>query len=274
MTTITPVRLNHVNLVLEDFDASVAHLTGTYGAEFMADIPNPETHACLIAIARVIIEVFTPRAWLLNARYGAHHVGIEYQADMAQVRAAIAERGIRIVRDIGLALHTHPADCFGIAFEFYDGSFHEREWEPLGGRTIRAAAYWRDEQPLALTGLAACVVGVWELEKARDFLVDFIGGVVVGEIELRPGIGARALAVRVADEVLELLAPTGAGWWHERMVRHGEGIHATAFATRDLKAVARVLGDRGIVLEPGTAPGSLGVPAAVNCGVVFEFRAD
>lgn len=117
-TSIKPVRMNHLNLVLEDFDASVAHFTGLYGAEFMADIPNPETHACLIEIGRVIYEIFVPNAWLLTARYGAHYVGLEYQADIDQVRAAIAERNIRVVRDIGLALHTHPADTLGVAFEF------------------------------------------------------------------------------------------------------------------------------------------------------------
>lgn len=27
---------------------------------------------------------------------------------------------------IGLALHTHAADTLGVAFEFYDGAFHDR----------------------------------------------------------------------------------------------------------------------------------------------------
>ena len=272
MTTIRPVRLNHVNLVLQDFDASVAHMARAFGAEFMLDLPNPDTHACLISIARVLFEIFTPRAWLLNARYGAHHVGIEYQADMAQVRAAIAERGIGIVRDIGVALHTDPADCLGIAFEFYEGSFHEQSWEALGGRTIREADYWAEEQPLQLTGLAACVLGVWNLAAARDFLVDFIGGEVLGPPEPRLGLAAQAQAVRVGDGVLELVAPTGPGAWYDRMVRHGEGLHATAFATRSLAAVARELSAAGLSLEPGAAPGALALPAASNCGVIFEFR--
>jgi hypothetical protein len=117
------VRLNHLNVVLKDFAASVGHLTQYYGAEFLLDIPQSEWHAGLITFGDVIFEIFCPHGFLLNARYGPHYIGLEYQADMTVVREVLARNNIGIVRDIGLALHTDPVDCHGIAFEFYDGSF-------------------------------------------------------------------------------------------------------------------------------------------------------
>lgn len=126
-----------MNVVLRDFDESVAHLKRVFGAEFMVDIPQKELHAFLFELGRVIFEGFVPHEWLPNARYGPHYVGLEYQADMDEVRAAVSERGIGLVRDIGLALHTDPADCFGVSFEFYDGEFHERDMTELGGQSVR-----------------------------------------------------------------------------------------------------------------------------------------
>jgi hypothetical protein len=137
--SVQPTRVNHINMVLEDFDASIAHFRKLYGADFLADHPQKEWHAGLFEMGRVIFEPFVPPAWLLNSRYGPHWLGIEYQADMDQVRGAIADHGIRIVRDIGLAIHTHPADTLGVAFEFYEGGFHEREWAMLDGQRMKSA---------------------------------------------------------------------------------------------------------------------------------------
>ena len=34
-------------------------------------------------------------------------------------------RGIRVARDLDVALHAHPADCHGVSLEFFDGYFHD-----------------------------------------------------------------------------------------------------------------------------------------------------
>lgn len=271
-TTIRPVRMNHLNLVVEDFDASVAHLTGLYGAEFLMDIPNRESHACLVEIGRVIFELFVPNAWLLNARYGPHYVGVEYQADMDVVRTAIAERGIRIVRDIGVALHTHPADTLGVAFEFWSGYFHDNLWEPLGNRPMHSAAYWRDGHPLGLTGLKSYTLAVRDLGSAAAFFESFLGARPIYEMP-RPAIGARAIGLQVADDVIELLAPAGPGELQRHLDRYGEGIRSTVFGARDIDAVRRYFADRQVELVPGTTEASLAVPASANLGVIFEFAA-
>lgn len=164
---IRPMRVNHFNVVVEDFDVTVAHLQSLFDAEFLADMPQREWHACLVAIGRVIFELFVPYEFLLNARYGPHDLGIEYQADLDQVRHALAGHGIRIVRDIDIALHTHPADCFGMAFEFYAGSFHKRDWPTLGG-PMKSAEYWRDLHRFG-DGIRSVVFGTRDIQQAQRY---------------------------------------------------------------------------------------------------------
>ncbi|MCB2072657.1 MAG: hypothetical protein H6917_10675 [Novosphingobium sp.] len=269
--SIRPVRTNHMNLVLENVEASADHFRQAYGAELLADMPQRELHAYLFEIGRVIFEVFVPYEFLLNARYGPHYVGIEYQADIDEVREAIAERGIRIVRDIGLALHTHPADCFGVSFEFYGGYFHDREWDMLDGAKMLSAEYWRDEHPLGLTGLKAYTVAVSDIDAASAFMQGFLSGDPVYEAS-REGIAGRAVGLQVCDAVLELVTPMGEGILQRHLQRYGDGIRSTVFGVRDIEQARRYFADRGIETEPGGAPDSFAVAETANLGVIFEFR--
>jgi hypothetical protein len=269
--TIRPQRVNHMNAVLHDFDAGIAHFRERYGAEFMVDMPQQAFHACLFDIGRVIFELFVPHDFLVSARLGPHYVGLEWQADIDEVRAALIEHGVRMVRDIGVALHTDPADCFGVAHEFYAGEFHSREWELLGG-SIKPVAYWRDEHPLGLTGLKGYTHAVEDLDAAAAFLQGFLGAEPMFD-ERRPAIAARARGLRIADATVELLAPDGEGWLRDRLRRQGEGILSTVFGVRDSAQARRYCSAHGIPLEPGTAEGNIAVPAAANCGIMFEFSA-
>lgn len=269
MTSIRPTLLNHMNVVLEDFQPSVAHFQRCYDAELMVDIPNPETQAGLFEIGRTIFEIFVPRAWLLTARYGAHYIGVEYRANIEEVRAAVAERGIRIVRDIGLALHTHPEDTLGVAFEFYGGDFHWREWDELGGRQIHSAEHWRDH-PLGITGLKCFTLAVEDLSSASAFLQGFLSAEAVYEAE-RPALAARAVGLKVADGIIELQAPEGAGELQRHLYRYGPGIRSTVFQVQDIAAAGRFLAERGVETVAGAMEASLTVPAAANLGVIFEF---
>jgi hypothetical protein len=267
--SIRPVTVNHMNVVLADFDASVAHLQDVYGAEWFADMPQKEFHACLIHMGRAIFEYFVPYDFLVCARYGPHFLGLEYQANIDEVRAAVADHGIGIVRDIGLALHTDPADCFGVSYEFYDGYFHDRDWDMIGGQ-IKPAEYWRDEQPLGLTGLVGHTHAVHDIAAASAFLQSFLGAEPVYEAR-RPAIAAHAIGLKVADAVIELVTPDGAGPLAQHLRRHGEGIRSAVFGVRDLEQARRHLAGRGIALVPGTAEGSFAVPAEANRGLIFEF---
>lgn len=121
---INCVEMQHINLAARDFDASLDHFQRVWGAQFVHDIPANEWHAVLLYLGGVLFEMFVPHQFLLNGRYGPHWVGLEYQVtDLAATRAALAERDIELIRDIGIAIHTDPQPCFGVAFEFYDHSF-------------------------------------------------------------------------------------------------------------------------------------------------------
>lgn len=268
---IRPRRVNHLNAVVPDFAASVAYFERAYGAEFMADMPQKEFHACLFEIGQVIFELFVPHDFLASARLGPHYVGLEWQADMDEVRAALADHGVRTVRDIGLALHTHPEDCFGVAHEFYAGEFHTRDWPLLDG-PIKPAGYWRDEHPLGLTGLGGYTHVVEDLDAASAFYRSFLAAEPVFD-EDRPAIAGRAQGLKVADAMVELLAPTGEGWLARQLRRQGQGILSTVLGVRDATQARDYCAGKGIALEAGTAPGRLAVPAAANCGVMLEFAA-
>lgn len=266
--SIRPVRVNHMNVVLEDFDASVAHLEARYGAEFFMDMPQKEFHAGLVEFGQVIFELFVPYDFLICSRYGPHHLGLEYQADMDEVRAAVADHGMRIVRDIGVALHTNPADGFGVSYEFYGGEFHTRDWPLLGG-PIKSAAYWRDTHPLGMTGLVGHTHAVWDSAAASAFLQSFLAAEPVYE-EARPAIAAQALGLRVADATIELLTPTGPGALHQHLLDHGQGIRSTVLGVRDIDEARRYFSGQGIAFESADAD-RLSLPASGNLGLIFEF---
>lgn len=267
--SIKPVRLNHLNVVLEDFDASVVHLRDNYGAEFMHDYPTPVWHACLVNMAHLLFEFFVPPQFLLNTKYGPHYLGVEYQADMEEVRASVAEHGIRIARDIGSALHTHPTDTFGVAYEFWDGYFHDSEW-PLLGRPIQSLDAARNKHPLGLTGFHGYSHAVRDIDAAQRFLQSFLSAQPVHEAG-HDILAARGVGLHVANGIVELLAPQGEGGLSHFLERSGEGIRSAIFTVRDIDEARRHLEGQGLELVPGFAPDSLAVPASANLGIMFEF---
>lgn len=277
-TTIQPVRLNHMNLVLQDVDESVEHFRKLYDAELVADVPKAEYHACLVETGGVLFELFFPKVYLLNARYGPHYVGVEYQADMEVVCRAVGERKMRIVRESryerdlagnpGYALHTHPADGFGVSYEFYHDDFHQWNWPLLGGK-FKSADYWRSH-PLSLTGQQGYTHAVADIDAAAAFLQSFLGGKPVYEAD-RPAINARAIGLAVADVIVELQTPTGEGELARHLCRYGDGIRSTVFGVSNIDEAARYFAERNLPVAPGYAPGTLAVAAADNLGVIFEF---
>ncbi len=278
MTTIQPIRLNHMNVVLESAEAGLRHVREKYDAELVADVPKAEYHAFLFATGSVLFEAFCPSVYLLNARYGPHYVGVEYQADMDAVVQAVAERKMRIVRESryekdlagnpGYALHTHPADGFGVSYEFYHDDFHTWNWPALNGR-IRPVEGW-SSHPLGHTGQKGYTHAVADIEAASAFLQGFLAAQPVYEID-RPGLGARAVGLKIADVTVELQTPTGEGELARHLYRYGDGIRSTVFGVRNVGEAERYLADRGLPCVPGSAPGTIAVPAEANLGLIFEF---
>ena len=271
--TIKTKQVNHVNCVMEDYEVSLAFFQNTYDAEYLLHVGKEDAYACLFQIGRVIFEQFSPRMWLLNSRYGAHYLGIEFQVESLDVaRAALTEHKVRIARDITVAVHCHPEDCYGVSLEFWENEFHTMEYEALGGKQMQSATFWADEHPLGLTGLKGITWAVHDIAGARAFLESLLGAKLVYETD-RPHLAARATGLQIADTVVELLSPTGPGDLTSYLARWGDGIRSTIFAARDLDRVRKFLEAKGLPLVAGTAPGTLAVPAEANRGMLFEFAA-
>ena len=268
-TSIRPVRLNHMNVVVEDYDASLAHFQTLYGADLLASLPSKEWRACLFDIGRVIFEMFAPFHFLLNARFGPHDVGVEYQADMDEVREALASHGVRILRELKVAVHTHPADCLGVSFEFYGEAFHDRVGPPMD-KQQNPPSYWRDEHPLGLTGLKSYTIAAEALDPAVDFLKSFVSAEPIYEAA-RPLSNAHAIGLQVADSEVEAVAPNGDGAVRDYLNRMAPGICATTFGVRDLDTARRYFQAHGVEPEGGDKPDAFVIPARLNRGLVFEF---
>jgi hypothetical protein len=265
---IRTIRVNHINLVLEDYEKVVDHLDKVFDGRIILDMPKDLWHANLTDVGRVILEVFAPADFFLHTRYGPHYIGIEYQVeDLEAAREVCASRGIRVARELGAAFHSNPADCHGVSLEMYEGYFHDsdRLHAPM-----RSADWWRDEHPLGLDGLRAVTVAVNDMEEGlADFQAIFHNEVLYDEA--RPADGARAVGLHIADAVLELVAPQGDGPLRDHLIAHSEGIRSTVFGVRDLDQARRHLSGHGIDLVPGSADGRWAIPPEQNLGVIFEF---
>jgi catechol 2,3-dioxygenase-like lactoylglutathione lyase family enzyme len=269
--TLSCIHMNHINAMVENFDKSVDHFRDLYGAEFNLDLPGDHWHACLLTIGGVMFEVFAPSEYLLNARLGPHYVGVEYQVpDADEARAEVLARGMRVIRELGVAIHVHPAEAFGVAWEFFGRSFHDDPSPVPYVEPLKPASYWRDEHPLGLTGLKRLSVAVSDLGSATEFFEDFLGASVIYEEE-RPAVAARAVGLTLGDTVAELISPVGAGSIERYLARYGDGIRSTVFAVRDLGQAKSYFAEHGVMLHPGDAPDAVAIAPEDNLGLLFEF---
>jgi hypothetical protein len=271
---MTPIRcgaMNHVNAVIDDFDETVGLFTELYGAQFLIDMPRDEWHACLIAIGRVIFQVFSPHDTLLHARFGPHYVGIEYTVpDVDEARKATNARGIRIARELGPAFHIHPLDAYGVSFEFYDHDFHAVPSPVPYDEPIHPIEFWRDNHPMGITGLERYRMVVSDLDGAKHFMGDYVDGTVIYEVE-RKAPKARAVGLQLGDTVVELLSPTEDGPLARFLARNGDGIRSVVFGVTDVDKARSHLTSHGVELLPGDDEESFAVRPADNLGLLFEF---
>lgn len=271
MTMVQSVRCrraSHSNIVVENLAQSVKHLEEVFGGRFLLDLPGEDWHACLVEVGGFIAELFEPRNFMLHGRIGAHYLGMEYEANLDEARAAVADHGLGILRDIKVAIHTDPRDGFGVDYEFFDGTFYGPETKVLKVLT-ETAEHWA-AHPVGYTGLIGYTHGVADLEAACAFLKSFLGANPVYEVE-RVGLGARAIGLKVANDICELVSPTGAGVLFGDMMRSGEGIRSTVYGVKDVAAARAWFEGHALRVIAGTAPGSIAVDPRDNLGILFEF---
>jgi len=261
-------RASHTNIVVEDLATSVKHLETVFGASFMLDLPSDNWHACLIEVGGLVVELFEPKNFLLHGRIGPHYLGIEYEADMSEARAAIADHGIRIIRDIGQAVHTDPFDGFGVDYEFFDGTFYGPDAKHVKKHT-QSKAYWEDH-PIGYTGFIGYTHAVTDIEAASVFLQSFLSARPMYEV-VRSALNARAIGLQIADDVCELLGPLGDGALMQDMLKTGHGIRSTRYRVKSVAQTRSYFEGLGLRVIDGSVPGSIAVDPRDNLGVLFEF---
>jgi catechol 2,3-dioxygenase-like lactoylglutathione lyase family enzyme len=274
------IAFNHINLTVESFADTVDYFTRAHGAQFVLDIPSPEWHAGVLYFGGVLAEIFEPSAGLLNARHGANYLGLEYQItpSLDIARAALEERGVRISRDIGKAIHTHPRDTFGIAMELCEVNLHEMPLRDAYGEALtirwseewRPATYWRDEHPLGAVGMKRCTVAVDDLTAAMAFYQSLFGAHEVARTQ-RPTIKAEGTQMELAGTILEFQTPTGPGPLTEHLARYGDGIRSFTVQVASMEAAAEHLRRVGIPTTTGDSDDTIATDASTSGGLRIEF---
>jgi len=267
--SIHPKGINHPNAIVRDGDAAIACFKDLFGAEVMMEVPTTTCRAVLVEIGHVIVELFVPNEFLLNARHGPHFLGLEYWVDIDEARAAMEAHGVRILTDHGHVIHTVPADAFGISFEFYGRSFFVPD-SPIP-TPLKPQEHWL-AQPLGLSGLKGYTVAVQDADAAAAFFKSFLSGEPLYE-EARPELGARAVGLSVAGSLVEFLAPVGDGLLLTELCRTGQGIRSFILRTADLARAKAHLAGRGLALVAGSSPSRFGISPEATQGVLFEIQA-
>ncbi len=282
----TPLELQnlcHVNAIVEDYEAALAHFTRVFGAVLNFEVPDDgERRAFLFTLGDVIFEIVVPddlhaphgRGQRLR-RFGNHYDGLEFSVpDVETARQRCRELALEIIADRGGFFYTAADDLHGISLEIFDQDWHEllapesavaHGWQP-----VPTTDYWHHDHPLGLTGLARLSVAVRDL----DLAVERFGAVTRARILYRAersSAAARAVGLQIGDTTLELLAPTGEGPLLSYLDRYGERLRSTVFSVRSLERAQRHLGAHGISLVEGDAEGSMALVPAENHGLLFEL---
>lgn len=267
MAAIPCTHMNHVNFVVEDYQPAVERMKDLFGAHYAVDLPRDHWESGLLTVSDAIIEFYSPReTFFLTARYGPHYVGAEYEVpDVVEARRIVGERGIRIVRELGMAFHTHPADTFGIAMELYNKNFHATnpEW-------FLPAEHWRTEQPIGFSGISRLTAAVHDLDAAVAMFTELFGGVPEYEAT-RAGGTAKAVGLRFGDGVLEFMTPTSGGAVESHLHRYGDGLRSTVFSVADLAKARDYFTGRGVSLVDADDEGGFAVDPSETAGFRVEI---
>jgi catechol 2,3-dioxygenase-like lactoylglutathione lyase family enzyme len=281
--------LSHLNLLSDGYQRTKDRLIELFDVQINLEIPavpGDDTDAFLFTLGDVITEAFCPRGIAergqgrLLGLYGEHYLGVEFEVvDVAETRRTCERLGVRIIRDEGHVIFTHPGACCGLAWELFEGDFHRAphggyegdEGSPASWIQLKSPTWWRDEHPLGVVGLSRVTVGVQDLDAA----ITQFQSVVAAEIVDRPDRPAATAAQLLAGEtVFELLAPTDEGPLSAFVERYGDRMKSAVYRVADLGRVEAHLIERGVTPEPGDAPGTLAVPRAEVMNLGFEFSED
>ncbi len=273
------VKVLHVNALVDGYQGTIDHFRDLFGAELHLEQPAiDEVETILMTIGGTLFEWFAPVAvskrgqGRLLGMYGDHYLGMEYQVpDVPEAREIVVAKDVRILRETAGYFFTHPADCFGISWEIFDGDFFDARDDHAPTLTKALTdEYWSTEHPLGITGLARWSAAVHDLDAATAWYEDFLGVPVLYR-EARPNAVAQAAGLPAGDTVMELISPTGAGPVQRYLDRYKQHMRATTFTVQKMDRVEDYFTERGIALVDGDAPGTRAVPPQQNHGLLLEF---
>jgi catechol 2,3-dioxygenase-like lactoylglutathione lyase family enzyme len=270
------LRVNHINQIVDNYDAAVAHLEDLFGGRFLREIgANPFTAGCLVDVGGDIIEVLAPRIMdkaegKLLAKYGPHYQGIEILVpSVSESLEIMKQRGIGILLERGSDFYTKPSATQGVCLQVFDRDWYADPPPAPYVNPVRTAQWWEEEHPIGYRGLHHLSFACTDVEEAERFWCELTGGQVTYRAE-RPAVAATAVGLDIGIPV-ELIAPTGPGPIAAYIDRYGPRVWATTFAVRDLHGTAGYFASRGIDLVPGDGPDSMMVPPPRNLQVVYQF---
>jgi catechol 2,3-dioxygenase-like lactoylglutathione lyase family enzyme len=269
------LKVNHINQIVDDYDAAVGRLEDLFGGQVLMDIgPNPLTAGCLMQVGGEIVELLVPK--VLDkaegkqlARYGPHYQGIEILVpSLPEALQAIREREIGILLERSTDFFTKPSATFGLCLQVSAGDWHADPPPVPYVNPLRPAQWWR-EHPIGYRGLHHISFACEDLVGAERFWCELTEGTVTHRSEW-PAAAAAAVGLDIGIPI-ELVAATGPGPIQDYLDRYGPRVWATTFAVFDLGATEAHFASRGIELSPGDAPGSMMVPPECNHQVVYQF---
>jgi catechol 2,3-dioxygenase-like lactoylglutathione lyase family enzyme len=223
--------------------------------------------ASLSMVSDLMLEVIEPSGEASDAhmplskfriRHGQHFHSLSWYLDPAEVKAVFDQlraAGVRVAKpgggvfpegdvDPGNTIFTHPKDTFG-QLEFEGKRDH---WE---GRDPRFQPGWSTDRwrdgPLGIERLSHMTTVVRDLDRARSFYADVLGGVVLSE---ETSADARHAFVLVGpDTIVDLAEPAAAGTrLAADLAEHGELPHSASFRVRDLAAAEKHVASLGIAV--------------------------
>src|SRR5579875_1006523 len=196
-----------------------------------------------------------------HARYGQHFHSIAWYVDsIKDTFNQLSKHNVRQVDMVGrpargpfgkrnIAVWTHPKDTHG-AIEFAEVEDFSIDVRLHPGWS---SAYWRDRHPLGIEGASHITVVVRDLDKAKAFYRDVLGGKPLHE-EQTAGHKKSAYIAVGEDTVVELAQPLSPQTPEARDLEHaGEGLYAVTFKTKDLTRAAEFLQSKKQRIETHSA---------------------
>src|SRR6185437_15813334 len=107
----TLTRMNHVNAIVDGFEATKEHFGDRLGMYLAMDIPDSDadTDACLMILGGTMFEFFAPKVigekgqGGLIRRYGDLYTGFEWEVpNLDEARTLVPELGLRMLNDGGI----------------------------------------------------------------------------------------------------------------------------------------------------------------------------